>query len=212
MHVASSRSHMEYDEQFNLIDDMVGHAFGVNVTYDEPGDFDGEELLNEETRRFYQLFKEMNMPLFEGSSYSKLSMCLRLLAAKSNWSVPDQRLKFFIKMMLDATPTKDNLPTCFYDAKRLVSKLGLEVRNIDCCIIGSMLFYDNEFGTNDGALEECKFCKCIRYKVRSKANNRKQKHVVVESILYLSKRMFSSMHSASQMTWHHTNKTSYGTT
>ncbi|CAK8537618.1 unnamed protein product [Lathyrus sativus] len=49
-------------------------------------------------------------------------------------------------MMLDATPTKDNLPTSYYDAKILVSKLGLEVRKIDCCINGCMLFYDNEFG------------------------------------------------------------------
>lgn len=66
---------MEYDEQFNLIDEMVGAAFGVNLTYDGPKDFDGEELPNEEARRFYQLLKEMNTSLFEGSSDSKLSMC-----------------------------------------------------------------------------------------------------------------------------------------
>ncbi|KAI5396620.1 hypothetical protein KIW84_023799 [Lathyrus oleraceus] len=174
-HASSSRSHMEHREEFSLISDMVGDAFGVNVTYDEPQDFDQEELPNEEAQKFYQLLQEMNTPLFEGSSDSKLSMCVRLLAAKSNWNVPDQCLEFFAKMMLDATPTKDNLPTSFYDAKRLVSKLGLEVRKIDCCTNGCMLFYDNEFGTNDGSLEECKFCKSPRYKVRSKAINRKTK-------------------------------------
>ncbi|CAL5192329.1 unnamed protein product [Lathyrus oleraceus] len=215
-HASSSRSHMEHREEFSLISDMVGDAFGVNVTYDEPQDFDQEELPNEEAQKFYQLLQEMNTPLFEGSSDSKLSMCVRLLAAKSNWNVPDQCLEFFAKMMLDATPTKDNLPTSFYDAKRLVSKLGLEVRKIDCCTNGCMLFYDNEFGTNDGSLEECKFCKSPRYKVRSKAINRKQKHVAVKSMFYLPiiprlKRMFASMHSASQMTWHHTNQTSSGT-
>lgn len=204
---------MKYDEQFNLIDEMVGGAFGVNMTYNEPEDFDGEKLSNEEAQRFYQLLKEMNMSLFEGSSYSKLSMRVRLLIVKSNGNVPDQCLEFFIKMMLDATPTKDNLPTSFYDAKRLVSKLGLKVRKIDCCISGCMFFYDNEFGTNDGALEECKFCKSLRYKIRSKAINHKQKRVVVKSLFYLSiipklKGMFASMHNASQMTWHHTNKIS----
>ncbi|KAI5401340.1 hypothetical protein KIW84_065985 [Lathyrus oleraceus] len=45
---SSSRSHMKYDKQFNLIDDMVGGAFGVNVTDDELEDFDGEEISNEE--------------------------------------------------------------------------------------------------------------------------------------------------------------------
>jgi hypothetical protein len=32
---------MEHGENFNLISEMVGDAFGVNVTYDEPEDFDG---------------------------------------------------------------------------------------------------------------------------------------------------------------------------
>lgn len=87
--------------------------------------------------------------------------------------------------MLDATPTKENFPTSFYDVKRLVSKLILEVRKIDCCINGCMLFYDNGFSTNDGALEECKFCKSLRYKVRSKAINCKKKRVAVKSMFYL---------------------------
>ncbi|CAK8573456.1 unnamed protein product [Lathyrus sativus] len=43
---SSSRSHMEFEENFNLIDDMVCNAFGVNVTYDEPQDIDGEKLSN----------------------------------------------------------------------------------------------------------------------------------------------------------------------
>lgn len=83
---------------------------GVNVIYDKPEDFYGEEFSNEEAQRFYQLLKEMNMSLFKGSKKSKLSMCVRLLAAKANWNVPDQRLEFFTKMMLDVTPTKENLP------------------------------------------------------------------------------------------------------
>ena len=215
-HASSSRPIMEYEENFNLIGEMVEDAFGVNVTYDEPGDFDGEELPNEEAQRFYQLLNEMNTPLFEGSSDSKLSMCVRLLAAKSNWNVSDQCLEHFAKMMLDSTATKDNLPTSYYDAKKWVSKLGLKVRKIDCCINGCMLFYDNEFGTQDGSLEECKFCNSPRYQVRSRAVNSKQKRVAVKSMFYLPiiprlKRMFASMHSASQMTWHHTNQTSSGT-
>ena len=68
-----------------------------------------------------------------------------------------------MKMLLDATPIKDNLPKSYYEAKRLVSKLGLESKWIDCCSNGCMLFYDNEFATNDGALEECKFCNEPRY-------------------------------------------------
>ncbi|CAK8577297.1 unnamed protein product [Lathyrus sativus] len=182
---SSSQSHLQDHEQFNLIDDMVDDALGVNVTYDEPQDFDADELPNEEAQKFYQLLKEIDIPLFEGSSDSMLSMCVRLLAAKSNWNVLDQCLEFFAKMMLDATPVKENMPKSYYDAKRMVSKLGLKVKKIDCCIGGCMLFYDNEFGTNDGGLEECKFCQSPMYLVHNKGVDQKQKRVAVKSMFYL---------------------------
>src|SRR3954470_6591893 len=63
---SSSRPPVEYEENFNLIGDMVEDAFGVNVTYDEPEDFGGEEMPNEEAQKFYQLLNEMNTPLFGG--------------------------------------------------------------------------------------------------------------------------------------------------
>lgn len=44
---------MKYKEQFNRIIDMVGDAFFVNVFFDEPQDFDSEELLNEKAQIFY---------------------------------------------------------------------------------------------------------------------------------------------------------------
>ncbi|CAK8571848.1 unnamed protein product [Lathyrus sativus] len=118
-------------------------------------------------------------------------------------------------MMLDATLVKENMPTSYYDAKRTVSKLGLKVKKIYCCIGGCMLFYDNEFSTNDGGLEECKFCQSLRYLAHSKGVDRKQKRVAVKSMFYLPiiprlQRMFASIHSASQMTWHHTNSNSSG--
>lgn len=71
---------------------MVSDALWVNVTYDKLQDFDADELLNEKTQKFYQLFKEINIPLFKGFSESRLSMCVRLLAGKSNWNVPNQCL------------------------------------------------------------------------------------------------------------------------
>ncbi|XP_058764423.1 uncharacterized protein LOC131637872 [Vicia villosa] len=149
--VPRSQSQMQNQEQFNLVEDMVSDAFRVNVAYDEPQDFDAEELPNEKAQK----------------------------------NVPDQCLEFFAKMMLDVTPMKENMPTSYYDAKRMVSKLGVQVKKIHCCIQGCMLFYDNEFGISGGALEECKFCQSPRLQI-----------------------MFASMHSASQMSWYHTNKIS----
>ena len=49
-----------------------------------------------------------------------------------------------------------------YDAKRLVSKLGLDAKRINCCVDGCMLYYDN-----DVALTECKFCDKPRYHAKT---------------------------------------------
>ncbi|KAI5412278.1 hypothetical protein KIW84_057080 [Lathyrus oleraceus] len=120
---------------------MVGDALGVNVTYDEPEDFDGEELLNEEAQRFYQLLNEMNMLLFKGPLDSKLSMCVRLLAAKSNWNVPNQCLEFFAKIMLDATPMKDNMlftQQSLTFLQRFTCRTGYKV--LDQCVLSIWWF------------------------------------------------------------------------
>ncbi|GAU50134.1 hypothetical protein TSUD_408660 [Trifolium subterraneum] len=123
---------------FGRMQEMVGGALGVNMSYE--GGSEEEIIPNDKALEFFAMMEEVNKLLFE-----------------------------------------DNLPKSYYDAKKLVSKLGLQVKKIDCCVQGCMLFYDNEFGTNDGALEECKFCNALR--------------------------LFASMKTASQMTWHYYNKT-----
>ena len=131
------------DDQFMSMQDMVHDALNQREPFQRSNSDNMEEAPNEETQRFYNLLLDANKPLYEGASDSKLSMCVRLLASKSNWNVPDQCLEFISKMLLDVTPIKTGFPKSYYDAKKLVSKLGLEVRRIDCCEDGCMLFYDN---------------------------------------------------------------------
>jgi hypothetical protein len=126
-----------------------------------------------------------------------------LLAHELNYSSLNVGVDDVRKMLKAATHFKDNLPGN-YDAQMLVMKLGLAVKKIDCCRNGCKLFFDNEFGINDGALEECKFCQIPRNSICRK------KRVVVKSMFYLPiiprlQRMFASMKTASQMTWHHSN-------
>lgn len=134
---------MQYEEQFNVKDEIIGDIFGVNLAYDELQDFDTEDLSNEKIIFFNKLLKERNTPLFDGSSDSKLSMCVRFLVAKSNWNFPYQYFKFFVEMKLDVTHVKENMHISHYDTKMMVSKLGLEVQKIDCGIGGCILFYNN---------------------------------------------------------------------
>jgi len=118
----------------------VYDAFGLNEAF-EPSNFNNrEEPPNEEAQRFYDLLLEDNERLFEGVVDSKLPMCVKLLACKSNWNVPNQCLDFITTMLLEATPIKKGLPKSYYDARRLVSILGLKAKRIDCCVRGCILF------------------------------------------------------------------------
>ncbi|GAU29854.1 hypothetical protein TSUD_379440 [Trifolium subterraneum] len=62
-------------ENFGHMEDMVGDALGVNLSYERG---DEEEIIpNEKALKFYSIIEEVNKPLFEGSSDSKLSMCAK---------------------------------------------------------------------------------------------------------------------------------------
>ena len=46
----------------------------------------------------------------------------------------------------------------YYKVKRLVSKLGLKSKKIDCSENGCMFLGENDSGKNCASLLECKFC------------------------------------------------------
>ena len=120
-------------------------VLGQHETFEPSNSNNREESPNVEAQRFYDLMLEANKSLFEGVVDSKLSMCVKLLACKCNWNVPNQCLDFMTTMLFDATPIKEGLPKSYCEAKRLVSVLGLKVKRINCCVKGCMFFYDNEY-------------------------------------------------------------------
>lgn len=88
--------------------------------------------------------------------------------------------------------------------------LGLEAKNIGCCVHGHMLYWDNEFGKDDGALIECKFYRKSRYHV-CKAGKYNYKPINVKSMFYFPKvprlkGMFSMTKVPRKMTWNYENK------
>ena len=202
------------DDQFLSMEGMVYDALRQQQSSQPPSSNTMEEALNEQTQRFYNLLLDASTLLYEGASDSKLSMCVKLLACKLNWNVPDQCLEFISKMLLDVAPTNSNLPKSYYDAKRLVSKLGLEPKKIDCCVNGYMLFYNNESDKNDGGLLECKFCHKPRYRdYNTGASNKKP--IPVKAMFYLPiiprlQRMYASTQTTGEMTWHYDNKSNNG--
>ena len=119
-----------------------------------------EESTNEDTKIFYNMLNVASCPLcLSCTTQTELSIALRMLSIKSDYNMPHG---YFDEMMmlLKKTNLKGNLvlPN-FYKSKKLVSKLGLRQKKIDCCINGYILYYKG-----DENERSCKFCGAPRYK------------------------------------------------
>lgn len=100
--------------------------------------------------------------------------------------------------MTNVGPTNQCLPENYYEVKKLVSKLGLEVEKIDCCVNECLLYYKE-----DNTLTQCRVCEAARY-VPRKNGMGKYKDVVVKRIFYFPiihrlQRLYASKESAAQM-------------
>ena len=102
-------------------------------------------------------------------------------------------------------PPNNIVPFNFFEAKKLVKKLGLSVIKIDACHNGSMLYFkDDEF------LEKCKFCDAPRWQA-SKFNKRTHKKAPFARAHYFPlisrlQRLYASHCSAEHMRWYHVNR------
>ncbi|KAK2413740.1 hypothetical protein QL285_036417 [Trifolium repens] len=210
--IVAAQNYQHYP--FNEMNDMISDALGFNeVNNGSEDEYDGDELPNAEAQRFYQLLKETNEPLqFEGSTDSKLTVCIQLLGIKSQYLVPELAMDLMAKLCLKTTPipARHDMPQTYYEAKQLVSKLGLGVKRIDCCINGCMLFYNNEFGVSDGNLVECKFCQEPRYHQAKNSRSSRRKPIPRKAMFYLPivsrlQRLYASLQTARKMTWHSEN-------
>ncbi|PNX59693.1 hypothetical protein L195_g059814, partial [Trifolium pratense] len=124
--IVAAQNYQHYP--FNEMNDMISDALGFNVVNNGLEDeYDGDELPNAEAQRFFNLLRETNEPLFEGSTDSKLTVCVKLLGIKSQYLVPELAMDLIAKLVLETTPisARGDLPQTYYEAKQLVSKLGL---------------------------------------------------------------------------------------
>ncbi|XP_004494055.1 uncharacterized protein [Cicer arietinum] len=210
--IPSSSGNIDNDDPFTLMQHMVDDAFGPTYDFQNMGGEGNEEENNEEppnddAQDFYDLLTAANKPLYEGASDSKLSICVKLLACKSNWNVPQKCLDFFASMLVDVCPFKDSLPKKIYQAKKLVTMLGLKSEKIDCCVKGCMFYYKD-----NSANIECRFCHEPRY-VPRKPEIGNHKDIPVKRMLYMSitpklKRLYASTEIVAQMRWHQHNRSS----
>ena len=185
-----------------MIFDVAGQEFG---TYSESS----KELPNPDDQRFYSLLEAVNKPLWEGCVHSQLSLAVRMLSNKSEANQSQSSFDQWASLMSEISPQPKTIPKDFYQAKRLVSKLGLHEVKIDCCLNGCMLYYKDDI-----ALTHCKFYREPRFEPKRGGSvmykDVPHKRIHYPPLIPRLKRLYALMSSAPYMRWHFENRMSDG--
>ncbi|XP_076932839.1 uncharacterized protein LOC143598521 [Bidens hawaiensis] len=121
------------------------------------------DIGDDDKEKLEHLFEDAQKPLYNDSEISKLEAVLMLfnVKAKNRWSDTSfTDLLYVLHIML---PKSNELPISFYQAKKMMNPMGLEIEKIHACPNDCML-YRNEYANN----HECVYCGASRYKRENK--------------------------------------------
>jgi hypothetical protein len=118
-----------------------------------------EESDEENHDSMEELLKEARTPLFKDSPTNRLQAILMLLNVCNSFGVFNACVDKLLKLLKhDLLPKENTCPPSHFEAKKLVSKLGLSYNTIHACKNGHCLFW-NELKD----AKECPQCKESRY-------------------------------------------------
>ncbi|XP_059294442.1 uncharacterized protein LOC132047411 [Lycium ferocissimum] len=205
---SSSQSNILGDdyEHVNRYQGMIYNAAGVEFRHQvEPN---VEESPNMDATRFYKLLNSAQETLWPGCKYSESSVVVKMMSIKYENNMSRVFFNSMAQLMKDTSHPDNKIPRDYYQAKKLVSGLGLTSQKIDCCVNGCMLYYKA-----DKDMTECKFCKEPRYKeCVHKKDSKKVPHKTMHYLPLITRlqRLYASMRSAEHMRWHYENRREEG--
>ncbi|CAN6547389.1 unnamed protein product [Malus baccata var. baccata] len=158
---------------------------------------------NRDAEKFYKLLKEAEQPLYDGcKSYSNLSFVVNLLHIKSTGTMSNKAFGALLKLLKDAFPFCEKLPTSNDGAKKIVAELGLHYEKIDACKNDCIIYYKEHANAT-----QCPTCKLSRWRTQEKGNKKKGKKVPWKILRYFPltprlQRLYMSSKTAADMRWH----------
>ncbi|KAI9112944.1 hypothetical protein K1719_016058 [Acacia pycnantha] len=147
-------------------------------------------------------------PLYQGcQKCSKLSFLIKLYHIKCMCGIIDKAMSMFLELLQDAFPDTD-IPSSFYEAKKIINRLGLNYKKIDACPNDCMLYWGE-----DARRETCKKCHTSRFRTVRKGKKQKKKPANILRYFPLKprlQRLFMSSKTAEHMRWHEDDKNQDG--
>ena len=188
------------NEYREMVMDALGHNQGESET--EPV----EEEPNAEAKKFLDLLKASEQPLYEGSSMTVLEMTARITSLKCEYNLPHRCVDGFSSLVNDALPDNNHMGETFYDVKKVVNGLELPHEKIHACPKGCMLFW-----REDANLSECRVCGSDRFKRTSTGSLVPRNVLTYFPITPRLQRMFATKNLSEEMSWHANNPRVQGT-
>lgn len=158
---------------------------------------------NGDAQKFYKLLEQSEEPLYPGcEKYSNLSFVVNLMHIKSTGKMSNKAFDQLLKLLKNAFPQCEKLPTSNYRAKKIVEELELHYEKIDVCKNDCAIYY----GKNKDATA-CPTCKLPRWKTQRNATEKNGKKVPWKVLRYFPltqrlQRLFMSSKTAPDMRWH----------
>ncbi|XP_052732446.1 uncharacterized protein LOC128196244 [Vigna angularis] len=202
-----SRNEDESQETFhfeNPMETMINEAFGhyrqegTNIGRSQP--LGEDDVINERPRENHNEFNEFlndgNQILCDGSKYTKLEFVIKLYHIKVLCGLSDKAMTMILDFLRDAF-SEAKLPLSFYEAKKIINKLGLNYTKIDACPNHCMLYLRDD----EKDLQTCKHCGTSRW------NPKKKKKQPAKVLRYFPlkprlQRLFMCSKTAEHMRWH----------
>jgi hypothetical protein len=180
---AGSENHVNFDDDIDItrmvqeifqdLDSLQEEAAQENSAHqlDRDEDVDMDELLNttseplSEDFEWPQAIKDACRPLYEGARTSKLGYIMMFLNICGQHNVPNVCVTELLSLVSKNVLPQDNIaPRSHYEAKCLVTTLGLNYDHIHACPKGHMLFRGQY-----AKVDKCHICQSPRYLSRGKS-------------------------------------------
>nr|KYP46553.1 hypothetical protein KK1_031844 [Cajanus cajan] len=148
--------------------DMVNDAFGNFVYNNDVEDYENlipesSQIMPDDIVEYFELMKDGQQSLYDGcDKYSKLSFLIKLYHIKCLCKISDKAMSMILELLADVF-VHAKIPHTFYEAKKIINKLGLNYSKIDVCPYDCMLYFGE-----DKDRETCKKCNTSRWKPKSK--------------------------------------------
>ncbi|XP_042419324.1 uncharacterized protein LOC122007859 [Zingiber officinale] len=155
----------------------------------------------ENPEAFMKFLEEAEKPLYKGCKrYTKLSAFVKLYNTKARHGMSDALFSDLLADFGDMLPDNHNLPSSIYEAKKTLSCLALSHEKIHACS-NDCILYRKQYKD----CVSCPKCGLSRWKLTKK--NIEKKGVPAKVVWYFPpiprfKRMFKSLETSRNLTWH----------